>query len=100
MRKTIILAMLSIAALAITLGSSAAQAGLPVPPGLPAPPGLPGAPSVNVNISAYLPAPPGVTVLVEAGRPYYVEKGHRIYLKKKYRHARHYKNHGHKKGKK
>jgi hypothetical protein len=98
MRKKTILSMLLIAALAITFGSNEAKAGLPVPPGLPAPPGLPGSPQVNVNISAYLPAPPGVTVLIEAGCPYYVEKGHRVYLKKKYKHDKHHKKHGHKKG--
>jgi hypothetical protein len=32
------------------------------------------APNVSVNINGYLPAPPGVVVLLDAGRPYYVEE--------------------------
>lgn len=57
---------------------------------------------VSVNISAYLPAPPGVQIYVDAGRPYYVERGHRVYMKKKPKKVKHYKQkhggHGHKRG--
>jgi hypothetical protein len=36
---------------------------------------------VHININGYLP-PPGVHVYEESGRPYYVERERRIYLKK------------------
>ncbi len=105
MHTKFVLIMLIITA-AITFGFKEARAGfpappgLPGPPGLPAPPGLPGAPGVNVSINGYLPAPPGVYIRFDAGRPYYVERGHRVYLKKdrhhgnKYGHFKH-KGHGH-----
>jgi hypothetical protein len=100
MRKKFILSMLIITALAITFGFKEAKAGfpapprLPAPPGLPAPAGLPGFPNVNVSVSGYLPAPPGVYIQIDAGRPYYVERGRRIYLKKA-GHARYHGKHGH-----
>lgn len=60
---------------------------------------------VNIDINAYLPAPPGVQIHVEAGRPYYVENHRRVYVKKKPhgdrgKHKGHYKHEddGHKKG--
>ncbi len=57
---------------------------------------------VSVNINAYLPAPPGVHVYVDAGRPYYVEHERRVYMKKKPKKAKHHtykhENHGHKHG--
>jgi len=88
-----ILFMLMIAALVTPFGIKEARAGLPAPPGVPAPPGLPGPPGVNVSIGGYVPAPPGVFIRYDAGRPYYVERGHRVYLKK-----RHHHDHGHKYG--
>jgi hypothetical protein len=91
MRTKSILSMLIMTAVAITFGFKDAKAGFP------APPGLPGSPNVNVSINGYLPAPPGVNVQFYAGRPYYVERGHRVYLKEE-RHARHHKGHGHKYG--
>jgi uncharacterized protein (DUF2252 family) len=53
---------------------------------------------VSINVNGYLPAPPGVQVQVSAGRPYYVERGERVYLvrdekrrhKKKKHHGRGY----------
>ena len=50
-------------------------------------------PNVSVSINGYLPAPPGVVVLLDSGRPYYVEREQRIYMKEKP--AKH--NHGKKK---
>jgi hypothetical protein len=47
---------------------------------------------VNINLNGYLPAPPGVHVFVDAGRPYYVERGHRVYMEKD---RRHHRKHGH-----
>lgn len=38
---------------------------------------------VNIQLSGYLPAPPGVQIHFEAGRPYYVENNKRVYVKKK-----------------
>ena len=40
-------------------------------------------PNVSVSINGYLPAPAGVIVLLDSGRPYYVERGQRIYIKEK-----------------
>lgn len=56
------------------------------------------APTVSVSIDAYLPAPPGVYIQFDAGRPYYVEKERRIYLKEKP--AKHDKNHHEDQGRK
>ena len=50
-------------------------------------------PNVSVSINGYLPPPPGVVVLLDSGRPYYVEREQRIYIKEKP--AKH--NHGKKK---
>jgi len=50
-----------------------------------------GAANVSVNISGYLPAPPGVFVRVDAGRPYYVESNRRVYMER--RPSRHYRKH-------
>jgi hypothetical protein len=90
MRTKSILSMLIMTAVAITFGFNDANAGFPALPGLPAPPGLPGSPNVNVHINGYLPAPPGVNIHIDAGRPYYIERGRRVYIKK-VRHARHHR---------
>ena len=97
MRTKTILAVLIIIASTSTFGIHDATAGFLSLPGLPAPPGLPGSPNVSVNIAAYLPAPPGVSIQISGGRPYYVEQGRRVYLKEK-RHDKHHKGHGHKYG--
>lgn len=91
MRKKIILTLLIMTVVASAYGFKEANAGLP---GLPSPPGLPGSPNVNVSISGYLPAPPGVSILISGGRPYYVERGRRVYLKEK----KHHRGRGHKHG--
>jgi len=41
---------------------------------------------VNVQIDGYLPAPPGVHISVDAGRPYYVEHDRRVYIEKRRKH--------------
>jgi hypothetical protein len=38
--------------------------------------------NVSVNINGYIPAPPGVYVQMDAGRPYYVEHAQRVYMEK------------------
>jgi hypothetical protein len=49
---------------------------------------------VNVNLNGYLPAPPGVHVYVDAGRPYYMERERRVYIERdRKHHGKH--NHGH-----
>jgi len=75
-------------AVTLVFALNEAKAGFPVPPGLP---GLP-APHVNVNVNGYLPAPPGVHVMVDSGRPYYVESDRRVYMERE-RPAKHYKKH-------
>src|SRR6185369_6325297 len=96
-RKSI-LSMLIIAAAAVTFGLNEAKAGFPAPPRLPGLPGLP-APNVNVQVNGYLPAPPGVNVQIDSGRPYYVERERRIYMVED-RSSRHYKDKHYKKYKK
>lgn len=58
-------------------------------------------PNVSVSINGYLPAPPGVYILFDAGRPYYVEREERVYIKERpaeHNHGKkkHHKKHGHK----
>ncbi|GFO61462.1 hypothetical protein GMST_37870 [Geomonas silvestris] len=57
-------------------------------------PGSAHAANVAVQINGYLPAPPGVSVQVDAGRPYYVQDERRVYIEKE---PRHYKKKHHKK---
>ena len=102
MRTKPILALLIMTAVTLTFGLTEVKAGFPAPPGLPglpAPPGLPGPPNVNVRVNGYLPAPPGVHVLIDSGRPYYVERERRVYIEED-RSSRHYKNKHYKKYKK
>lgn len=40
---------------------------------------------VQVNVTGYLPAPPGMVIHVAAGRPYYLEHDRRVYLVKEHR---------------
>jgi hypothetical protein len=53
--------------------------------------------NVDVQINGYLPAPPGVLVRVDAGRPYYVEHDRRVYMErrpdKRYKHHKEKKHH-------
>jgi hypothetical protein len=89
MRTKSIFSMLIMTAAVITFGLNEARAGLPAPPGILIPPGLPGS-SVNVHVNGYLPAPPGVQVQIDSGRPYYVERDRRVYIEKE-KPARRYK---------
>src|SRR5450631_650021 len=93
-RKSI-LTLLIMTAVSLTLGLNEAKAGFPAPPGLPGLPGLP-VPNVNVRVDGYLPAPPGVHVLVDSGRPYYVERDRRVYIAED-RSSRHYRDRHYKK---
>jgi len=88
MSKKSILALMIMTAATITFNLSEARAGLPMPPGLP---GLP-APNVSVRVNGFLPAPPGVHVQMDSGRPYYVERERRVYMERE-RPAKHYKKH-------
>lgn len=100
MRTKSILSMLILTATVLTLNN--AEAGVP---GILIPPGLPGS-SVNVNVSGYLPAPPGVNIQIDAGRPYYVESDRRVYMERerpaKHKHhkktKKHHNSHGNKYG--
>uniref|UniRef100_C6E4Z6 Uncharacterized protein n=1 Tax=Geobacter sp. (strain M21) TaxID=443144 RepID=C6E4Z6_GEOSM len=56
-----------------------------------------GSVDLNIQLGAYIPAPPGVRIYVEAGRPYYVENHRRVYMKKKH-HEDRGKHRGHDKG--
>ena len=92
MRTKSILSLLILTAAVLTFTFHDAEA-FPGPPGVPGiliPPGLPGS-SVNVHVNGYLPAPPGVNVQIDAGRPYYVESNRRVYIERE-RPGRHYKN--------
>jgi hypothetical protein len=91
MSKKSILTLLIMTAVTLTFGLNEAKAGFPAPPGLPGLPGLP-APNVNVRVNGYLPAPPGVHVLIDSGRPYYVEREQRVYIERE-QPVRHYKKH-------
>lgn len=93
MRTKSILSMLLLTAAVLTLNN--AEAGVP---GILIPPGLPGS-SVNVHVSGYLPAPPGVNIQIDAGRPYYVESNRRVYMERE-RPAKHHKHKHYKKEKK
>lgn len=84
MRTKTILSLLIMSAVVITFGLNEARAGFP------APPGLPGSPNVSVSINGFLPAPPGVHVLIDSGRPYYVERDRRVYIERE-RPTRRYK---------
>lgn len=52
---------------------------------------------LNIQLGAYLPAPPGVRIYVDAGRPYYVENHRRVYMEKRDHHD-HGRHLGHEKG--
>ena len=58
--------------------------------------------NVDVNISGFLPAPPGVVVQVDAGRPYYVQHDRRVYMERdrEPRHRKHFKVKHHDNGRK
>jgi hypothetical protein len=88
---------LVVTAAVISFSSNEAKAGFPGPPGFPPPP------SVDVHINGFLPAPPGVNVQIDAGRPYYVEHERRVYIErekpvKHYKKKKHHEDNGHKYG--
>lgn len=83
MHKKLILPVLLITAATLTFGANEAKAVISAQIS---------SPNVSVSINGYLPAPPGVVVLLDSGRPYYVEREQRIYIKEKPKH-----NHGKKK---
>lgn len=75
MRTKPVLAMLMLSAATLTLNFSPAEAA-----------------NVDVNISGFLPAPPGVVVQVDAGRPYYVQNDRRVFMERRPdKHRKHYK---------
>jgi len=92
MRKKYIFPMLIMTAVVITFGLNDAKVGFAAPPGLPPP-------NVNIRIDGYLPAPPGVHIQMESGRPYYVERQRRVYIEED-KSSKHYKNKHYKKEKK
>lgn len=93
MCKKSILTALVLSAVVVTFAINEANAEVP---GFLIPPGIPGS-SFNVRVDGYLPAPPGVRVLVDSGRPYYVERDRRVYIEREP--VRHYKKRHYKKEK-
>lgn len=81
MRKTSILTLLAITALVMTFGIKEAGAAFSAELG---------SPNLSFRISDYQSAPPNVYVHSDRGRPYYVERDRRVYMKKKH-HNKHYK---------
>jgi len=90
--------LLLLTAVVLTVAFNDAQAGFPAPPAILIQPGLPGS-SVNVRVSGYVPAPPGVKVQIDSGRPYYVESNRRVYMERGQPRG-HYKKKHYKKAKK
>ena len=80
MRTKSILAMLFMTAATLTLSFKTAEAA-----------------NVDVNISGFIPAPPGVFIQVDAGRPYYMEHDRRVYMARERpgQHRKHYKEKRH-----
>lgn len=83
MRTTSSLAMLIMAAATLAFSFNAAEAA-----------------NVDVSISGFLPPPPGVSVQVDGGRPYYVQNDRRVYMERRPdKHRKHYRHdNGKKKG--
>jgi hypothetical protein len=89
MRKKLILSMLLMSAATITFGANEAKAIISAQISTP---------NVSVSINDYVPAPPGVFILYDAGRPYYVEREQRIYMVEKPKHKNHHRDKGRKHG--
>jgi len=49
---------------------------------------------VNVQVNGYLPAPPGVHIYLDEGRPFYFEHQQRVYVERDRRHHRDKHRHG------
>ena len=81
MRKKFVYSVLTLTALSIFFGLNVANAAVSVQVG---------SPNMSFSISDYQPAPPNVYVMSDRGRPYYVERNHRVYMEKKH-HGKHYK---------
>lgn len=81
MRTKTILSMLILSALSMTFGLNEAKGGFSAQIGTP---------NLSFSISDYQPAPPNVYVQSDGGRPYYMERDRRVYMKKK-EHGRRYK---------
>ncbi|UPU34573.1 hypothetical protein M1B72_14080 [Geomonas paludis] len=79
------------------LNTLAAGAALCVLCAATAPTAQAGSVGVSINLNGYLPAPPGVHIYYDSGRPYYVENHQRVYLKKGKEHHDNGKKKGHKK---
>lgn len=85
MRTKGIFTLLVITAAAITFGPTEAKAIISAQISTP---------NVSVSINGYMPAPPGVFIQLDAGRPYYIEREQRIYIKEKpAKHHGYEKNH-------
>jgi hypothetical protein len=85
MRTKIIISILALTAVSIFFGLNEANAAVSVQVGTP---------NVSFSISDYQPAPPNVYVLSDRGRPYYMERNHRVYMEKR-KHGKHYKEEKH-----
>lgn len=92
MRLKSVFTLFVMTAVLTSFGLNGASAGFPAPPSPPHLPGLPGPPNVSVNVNGYMPPPPGVHVMVDSGRPYYVERNRRVYMERE-RPSKHYKKH-------
>jgi hypothetical protein len=90
MHKKFILALLLMTAVTFAFGPSEAKAIVSAQISTP---------NVSVSINGYLPAPPGVFILYDAGRPYYVEREERIYIEERpVKPEKHHHDHGRKHG--
>ena len=87
MRTKLILPMLLMTAVTFTFGVHEATAAISAQISTP---------NVSISINDYMPAPAGVYVLYDAGRPYYVEREQRVYMVERPKHKKHHKKHGHK----
>lgn len=93
--KKSILSVVILFAVILTFAINNVNAAFPAPPGFLIPPGLPGS-SFNVHVDGYLPAPPGVNVRIDSGRPYYIERERRVYIERepvRHDNRRYYKKH-------
>ena len=82
MRIESVLSLLMMATVVLLFGCNGAEAAYPALPGIPDFRVPAGRPAVKARNNGFLPAPTGVTAQIEAGRPYYVENGRRVYLER------------------
>jgi hypothetical protein len=81
MRTKSILSILVLSAVITSFGVNDAKAAVSVQVGTP---------NLSFSISDYQPAPPNVYVYQNSGRPYYVERDHRVYMERR-KPGKHYK---------